>query len=129
MARAKTTDTDAASDGVMDDAVTSSTTDASLATTAGTDADSAASTTAVPDAADGDQTTADATNGADDGAGDATGADDVLEPVDLAQVLIPMAHPDGGTADAYETDEAGNILVPAIEAGVMMEHGFLPVGA
>lgn len=55
-----------------------------------------------------------------------TGADDDdLEPLDLALSIVPMSHPDGGTCDRYDTDEAGNILVPALEAASMFEHGFV----
>lgn len=48
---------------------------------------------------------------------------------DLAATLIPMTHPDGGTCDLYKSDKAGNILVPANEAALMQEHGFVVVDA
>lgn len=39
---------------------------------------------------------------------------------------IPMRHPDGdGACDLYEQDKDGNILVPANEAHLMAEHGFV----
>lgn len=45
--------------------------------------------------------------------------------IDLADAVIPMTHPDGGTCDRYEHDENGNILVPAIDAADMLGHGFV----
>lgn len=42
--------------------------------------------------------------------------------------LIPMTHPDGGTCDLYKSDASGCILVPAIEAAAMLEHGFVVAG-
>jgi hypothetical protein len=44
---------------------------------------------------------------------------------ELNSGLIAMAHPDGGTCDAYETDADGNLLVPASDAASMIEHGFV----
>ena len=46
---------------------------------------------------------------------------------DAPVVLIPMRHPDGGTCDAYKADASGNVLVPADEAAVMLDHGFVVV--
>lgn len=65
--------------------------------------------------------------GADGVASDDEADADDDEPVDLALLVIPMTHPEGGTCDAYEVDEDGNILVPVAEAGLMIEHGFVPV--
>jgi hypothetical protein len=42
----------------------------------------------------------------------------------LNSTLIPMTHPDGGTCDRYEKNADGDILVPAIEAAAMFDHGF-----
>ena len=52
----------------------------------------------------------------------------VDEIAELNAKLIPMRHPDGdGACDRYEQDKAGNILVPASEAALMAEHGFVVV--
>jgi hypothetical protein len=41
---------------------------------------------------------------------------------------IPMQHVDGnGACDRYETNDAGHIMVPAAEAHLMLEHGFVVV--
>ena len=45
----------------------------------------------------------------------------------LAAKLIPMSHPDGGTSDAFSTNKAGNILVPAADAAAMFSLGFAVV--
>ena len=50
------------------------------------------------------------------------------ELAELNSGLIAMCHPDGGTCDLYGTDAAGNILVPADQAGSMIEHGFVVAG-
>lgn len=53
------------------------------------------------------------------------------EPVDIAEVNarpIPMRHSDGnGACDLYKQDGDGNILVPAVDAARMIEHGFVVV--
>ena len=49
---------------------------------------------------------------------------EVAPDLDLGVYLVPMSHPDGGTCDLYETDDAGRILVPVLEVGVMQDHGF-----
>lgn len=44
-----------------------------------------------------------------------------------AASVIPMFHPDGGTCDAYESEDRDGvhvILVPANDAASMIEHGF-----
>jgi hypothetical protein len=46
---------------------------------------------------------------------------------ELNDTLIPMSHPDNGSCDRYETDKAGNLLVPANEAAAMFVHGFAVV--
>jgi hypothetical protein len=43
--------------------------------------------------------------------------------------LIAMSHPDGGSSDAYEANDKGEILVPATDVGLMASHGFFVVEA
>jgi hypothetical protein len=56
-----------------------------------------------------------------------TVAEAAAEATDLigGDTLIAMYHPDGGTADAFESDARGNVLVPAAEVPVLVSHGFL----
>jgi hypothetical protein len=54
-------------------------------------------------------------------------AEEPAEIVDPAAYMIPMVHPDNGTCDLYETNEAGHLLVPALEAAAMIDHGFVVV--
>lgn len=42
----------------------------------------------------------------------------------LAAKPVPMSHPDDATCDAYPTNKAGQILVPASEAAAMESLGF-----
>lgn len=39
--------------------------------------------------------------------------------------LVPMSHPDGGVSDAYEANDKGEMLVPAIDVPAMLSHGFV----
>jgi hypothetical protein len=48
---------------------------------------------------------------------------------DAAGALIAMTHPDGGTSDAFKTNKAGNIMVPAEDVSTMAAHGFAIVDA
>jgi hypothetical protein len=51
-------------------------------------------------------------------------------PTDVAApalIVTAMAHPEGGTSDAFETDAKGNILVPHDQVEALLSHGFLVV--
>ena len=46
--------------------------------------------------------------------------------ITLADAVIHMVHPEGGTTDAYEADKSGVIAVPAADVATMQSHGFVP---
>jgi hypothetical protein len=52
-------------------------------------------------------------------------AENIVDGFIDGDTLVPMSHPDNGSCDAYETDEAGRLLVPAIEVPGMLAHGFV----
>lgn len=59
---------------------------------------------------------------------DASVEPEVDEIAGLNAKPIPMQHADGnGVCDRYEANKAGHLLVPAAEAHLMLEHGFVVV--